>query len=54
MTQNPKRPKPKIKLTDKEQFARFQKTARELEIDETDEKSFESSVERILSQRQPQ
>ena len=54
MTQAPKRSKPKIKLTDKEQFARFQKTARELEVDESDEKSFESSVERILNQRQPQ
>ena len=54
MTQKPKRPKPKIKLTDKEQFTRFQKTARELDVDESDEKSFESSVDRILSQRQPQ
>ena len=47
MKQSPKRSKPKAKLTDKEQFARFVKTARELEVDESSE-SFSKAVNSVL------
>ena len=48
MKQSPKRQKPKIKLTDKEQFARFQKTARELEVNEGGDE-FEDAVKKVLA-----
>ena len=43
----PKKPKPKPKLTDKEQSERFKKAARELGVDESG-KEFERAVTQVL------
>jgi len=43
----PKKPKPKPKLTDKEQSERFKQTARELGVDESG-KAFKKTLERII------
>jgi hypothetical protein len=51
MTQTPKRPKQKEKLTDKEQSERFMETAREVEADEGDKKFLEA-VDKLLPRNQ--
>ena len=53
MTQSPKRPKPKEKLTDKDQSERFKETARELCVGEN-EKSFGDVLTAILASKPSQ
>jgi hypothetical protein len=46
----PKKAKPKLKLSDKEQSERFKETARELGVDESGE-AFEEAVTRVIKTR---
>lgn len=43
----PKKAKPKLKLSDKEQSERFKQTAREIGVDESGKK-FEAAIEKLV------